>query len=166
MTANDPFDLLGLTPSFGLEQSQIERAYLARIMAAHPDRSGSSDRGEDAAALNAARHALLDPETRAGALLDRLGGPSASVCPDLPEGFLVEIMDARMGIEQALESGDTHEVDVWRRWAKEQEQDYLRRAGELFVRSDDLCEIRIHLNGWRYIARLLGQLPTPRGGGP
>jgi curved DNA-binding protein CbpA len=166
MTANDPFDLLGLPASFDLERSAIERAYLARIAAAHPDRAGAPDRGEHAAALNAARHALLHPETRAGVLLDRLEGPSASTCPELPEGFLLEIMDARMGIEQASESGDGAEAERWRRWALDQEAGFVRRAAELFAEPADLRAIRVHLNAWRYIVRLMEQLPAPRSGGP
>jgi len=167
-TGPDPYDALGLEPRFDLADTEIERAYLSRVASAHPD-AGAGAGGADPAALNEARVALLDPERRAGALLARLGGPSASDHKALPDGFLMEIMEVRTEIEGAIASGGEAEREKWERWADEQRAGFIAELTPMFARagervasgedaSDTLTEIRVRLNAWRYIERLIEQL--------
>ena len=160
--APDPFATLGLPVSFALSRQQVESAYLSRIAAAHPDHGNDADSPADAAALNDARRALLDDETRANLVLASRGGPSASDDDALPDGFLMEIMETRMEIESALASGDDAERARWSAWAVEQRGVYARGVGDgLDAASGDraaLGEIRRTLNAWRYIERLIEQL--------
>ena len=158
----DPFRALGLQPSFDLDRAAVERAYLARAAAAHPDlNQGEAD---DSATLNDARKALLNSESRANALLAALGGPSPSEHKALPYGFLVEIMQTRLEIEQAAEESDPEALARWKDWADDQRSDYINRISAAFAETDrspaSLAAIRETLNAWRYIERLIEQLPS------
>jgi molecular chaperone HscB len=103
----DAFDRLGLPRRFVLDAGVLERAYLARSRAVHPDfhLAGSSadlDASmELSAAVNEAYNTLRDSFARAEHLLALEGGPTASEHKQLPPGFLAEMLDAREEIEQA-----------------------------------------------------------------
>jgi len=104
---DDSFDRLGLPRRFVLDVGVLERAYLARSRAVHPDfhLAGSSadlDASlELSAAVNEAYNTLRDPFARAEHLLALEGGPTASEHKQLPPGFLAEMLEAREEIEQA-----------------------------------------------------------------
>lgn len=153
----DAFEILGLAPTFELSAQQVERAYLSRMAASHPDASGEED--EHAAALNEARSKLIDPERRALAVLARLGGPGPEVRA-LPAGFLPEIMGVREEVEAELGRGDEAARQKWRGWAQSQRLEYAARVGGLLAQGDagSLREARVQLNAWRYIERLAEQL--------
>lgn len=165
---SDPFATLGLPARFDLDPGAVERAYLARAAATHPDLADPATAdaaARAAAALNDAKAALLDPESRARALLAHLAPDAPATERDLPEGFLMEIMQTRMAIEEAVQSRDPQAVARWREWAADQRSSSIERLGALFAGLDDppdpgaLAEIRRRLNAWRYIERLLEQLP-------
>lgn len=158
----DPFDALGLPARFDLDPEAVRRAYLARIGAVHPDAMG--EQVEGAAELNLARGVLDDPESRAEALLVRLGGASRAQDKSLPDGFLAEIMEARERIEEALASGSPEARLESRRWADQQRRGALERVGAMFAGlggapdAERLRAIRRELNAWRYVERLIEQL--------
>lgn len=160
-STDNPFAILGLSPSYRLDRDAIERAYRVRLANAHPDVGGSEI---DPATLNQARTALLDGEQRAIVLLNLLGGPGASECKDLPDGFLMQMMMQRQEIEEAIESGGEEEREEWERWGVEQRKEYRERVGSMFNQldtepdADSLRAIRVQLNAWRYIERLIEQL--------
>lgn len=151
----DAFDRLGLEPRFDLAQGAIERAFLRRIAAVHPDASGED--GGEAAELADARRVLDDPERRAEALLSRLGGPGKED-RSLPEGFLVEIMSVREDIETDPDRRK------WSAWAEQRRAHHIERVARLFsglMDGDDPDRrraIRVELNAWRYAERLIEQL--------
>ncbi len=169
---SNPFALLGLPPRFDLDAPAIERSYLSRLAAAHPDvgeigdgPDGIDGIGEtDAAELNQARAILLDGEQRANALLEVLGGPNASACKDLPEGFLMEMMTRRQEIEEEIAQAGDQSRTRWEAWARDERAQYARSVGECFdalgeaPSPEKLVEIRVLLNAWRYIERLIEQL--------
>lgn len=165
----DAFDLLNLPPSFDIDPSRLQRAYLARAAQIHPDIAGGGGNDEEAARrsalLNEAKRTLENPERRADALLLRLGGPSREQERSLPEGFLMEIMETRMAIEEAIASGDPAERRKWEAWAEARRGEYIARVTELFNAlppppppPEALRGIRTELNAWRYIERLIEQL--------
>lgn len=177
----DPFDMLGLAPRFDLMPDQVERAYLARAAKVHPDLVGRGEEAErQAAELAAARATLDDPESRANALLARLGGPSKEADRSLPAGFLATIMELREQVEEAMASGDPVERKRQQGFAQERRREYMERVGGLFQAYETshdsavLASIRRELNAWRYIERLIEQLDpgydpakadfAPRGG--
>lgn len=164
-SASDPFDLLGVPARFDLSSAALQRAWLARTAALHPDRVGGDAEAAGALArLNRAKVILENPEERANALLARLGGPAKEADKSLPDGFLVEILETREEIEAAVASGDAAEREKWNDWAERERERYTREVGELFARAgepakpDVLKEIRVTLNAWRYIERLIEQL--------
>jgi DnaJ-domain-containing protein 1 len=158
-----PFETLGVPMRYAIERDQIERAYRARLSASHPD-AGGDQVGIDPATLNKARTTLLDDEQRAFVLLALLGGPDASQCKDLPDGFLMDMMMQRQEIEEAIESGGDAEREQWESWGIEQRRSYRDRVGAMFdalrdpAQDEDLRAIRVELNAWRYIERLIEQL--------
>src|SRR5262249_4446136 len=88
--SSDPFDVLGLPARFDLPPAEVQAAYLARSRTLHPDALGSesTEDGVRAAELNDAKRVLENPETRAEALLTRLGGPRKEQDRTLPPSFL------------------------------------------------------------------------------
>lgn len=169
MATNDPFDTLGLTPSFDLTPARIEGAYLQRAAASHPDLAGNSeDSGADSAALNHAKAILLDPESRAHALLARLEGdhpPDERARKALPDGFLMEIMTIRQDIEADLAGPDAEAKRTeWEAWGERRREESIGLVAELFEQAGEdpdperLRSIRTQLNAWRYVERLLEQL--------
>lgn len=162
---HDPFGELGLPATFELDPAQVDRAYLARVAALHPDLAGDDAEVQArSAALNQARDALRDPERRAGALLRRLGGPDKSQDKSLPDGFLVEMLEVRELIEEATRSKDPAELERWQRWAAERRAGHIARVAALFREAGPAPAeaarraIRRELNAWRYAERLIEQL--------
>ena len=164
-----PFEILGLPVSCAVTRAQIESAYLARIAGAHPDHAADGGpAGEPTAAeLNDARAVLLDEEKRFNLVHRALGGPSAGEDDSLPDGFLMEIMDARMEIEEATASGDAAEREKWAAWGEEQKAALRASASAQLERLESdadgdragtLRDVRRTLNAWRYYERLIEQL--------
>ncbi|MEZ6233153.1 MAG: DnaJ domain-containing protein [Phycisphaerales bacterium] len=164
--ATDPFAMLGLRATFDLTREQIERAYLAKAAALHPDTAGD-DAARDAAergsaALNQAARTLRDRERRANALLAHVGGPTKEADRSLPDGFLAQIMETRMQIE--ADAGDAEARARWERWAETERDAFARSVSAQFAAlavpatPESLAEIRRTLNAWRYIERLIEQL--------
>ncbi|MCW5767910.1 MAG: hypothetical protein KIT19_04440 [Phycisphaeraceae bacterium] len=173
----DPFDILGLPPRFDLDAKTIRRAHLARVASIHPDSHARRDESnsehhtqpEDdisrsAAALNAAKRTLEDPERRANALLKRLGGASKEEDRSLPDGFLLAIMELREGVESALASKDPAQRHAAEADAASRRDACIARVTDLFSSTgpvpsaETLRRIRVELNAWRYIERLIEQL--------
>lgn len=157
----DPFDALGLPARFDLADEEIERAYLARIARAHPDRAGGQT--ADSAALNRARTTLLDRERRGEALLRRLDGAEASADRSLPDGFLMEMMELRTEIDASIAARGDGARREWEAWAARRRDGHAASAGALFARAEAgdgsaLRDLRRELNAWRYTERLIEQL--------
>ncbi len=159
----NPFQALGLPVAYDIDRDRVERAYRTKLSQAHPD-AGGGDQPTDPATLNEARAAILDDEQRAIRLLAVLGGPDASACRDLPDGFLMDMMMTRQEIEAAIDSGGDEERAQWEEWGIAQRRAYRDQVSEMFKSlgsdpdMDELRTIRVLLNAWRYIERLIEQL--------
>jgi molecular chaperone HscB len=103
----DFFQRLGLPRRFAVDADELERAYLARSRAVHPDYHLAASASELAAslelaaALNEAYNTLRDPFARAEYLLTLDGGPSAGEHKQMPAAFLAEMLEAREEVERA-----------------------------------------------------------------
>ncbi|TVQ61354.1 MAG: hypothetical protein EA378_09065 [Phycisphaerales bacterium] len=165
-TEPDPFAQLALRPTFDLEPAALRKAYLARVAQLHPDLQGERNDEPDpqAAALNRARRVLEDPESRANALLIRLGGAASAEDKALPPGFLMEILDLRERIEATLAGGSPADRALCQEEADERRAAHIARIEALFralgdpPAPSDLAAIRTELNAWRYTERLIEQL--------
>jgi molecular chaperone HscB len=156
---SDPFALLGLPRRFSLDAAALRTAYLRRAAAAHPDRSSEagSDAARRSAELNDAKRVLDDPLLRAEALL----GPGASEAP-LPPDFLMEMMELRSGLDEALASGDREQVAALRQGGEAERDRLLAELAELLdpTGSGGLAEPTRHaarsaLCRLRYVLRLI-----------
>src|SRR5262245_39672932 len=118
---NDPFALLGLPREYELTAGAMQAAYLRLSATLHPDRVRDPVEQQAAAAraaqLNDARAILVNDERRADALLRLVGGPSKEQLKALPDGFLQEMMQVRMEMEEALAGGTAAERSRLEQWA-------------------------------------------------
>lgn len=109
---SDHFDRLGLPRRFALDGAELERQYLARSRAVHPDFHSTSSAGDLAASLelsaavNEAYNTLRDPFTRAEYLLLLEGGPTATEQRQVPPAFLAEMLELREQVEEARAGGE------------------------------------------------------------
>ena len=164
----DHFEILGLPQQITLEEADIERAYLARSRAIHPDFHQLGSTAERAAsvqlsaALNEAYTTLKDPFIRANYLLQLEGGPTASEVKDIPPEFLEEMLELRMQIAE-LEP-DSPESEAMERDLIRRQDDLLAQVRTLFEsglssnKENGLRRIRQLLNAAKYVRNLLRDL--------
>jgi molecular chaperone HscB len=171
--ANSPFGLLGLPPRFDLDEAELHRRFIQASAAAHPDRFtdplDQADAAERAAAINDAYRTLKDPESRANALLALLGGAASGDDKSLPPDLLMEMMEVRERMEDAIASADEKAMRELIQWAHEQRSEHLQRVGELLKRAQEtpagaareaaLKNVRLELNALRYFQRMIEQSP-------
>jgi molecular chaperone HscB len=166
---------LGLPRRFPVDPAAVEREYLARSRAVHPDfhRLGTSAEQraslELSAALNEAYLTLKDPVRRLEYLLTIQGGPTAQQEKNLEQAFLMEMLDLRERIEQARASADRAGVAAIEGELTAMQADRVQQAAGLFDRLDELpqdhpdrtrlmAEIRRGLNAVKTIQTLLRDL--------
>lgn len=171
---HNPFALLGVEPRFDLDEQELQRRFIAASAESHPDRSTDPEQQAElarrAAQINRAYRTLCDLESRGNALLDLLGGPSASAEKTLPEGLLEEMLDVRERMDQAQSTGDRKELHELEDWAQSRRERAVKKIAKLF-RSTPIGEsnadtpdlqilraVRIQLNGLRYYLRMIEQL--------
>lgn len=104
----DPFDTLGLVPTFDLDVAAAERVVRELSRALHPDRHANAPPSARRAALgksievNDAWRTLKDPVTRALALLRRLGVDlEESKEPPADPAFLMDVITLRETLTEA-----------------------------------------------------------------
>lgn len=173
MLDQDHFERLGLPRRFALDETELERNYLARSRALHPDFHQLASTGEQQASLemtarlNEAASILRDPFKRAEYLLTLAGGPSASEQKEMPAEFLEEMLELRMAIEELRES-EPHDSPSRQEMEKRlsarraamiqgvaTDFDALAQTGE---RATVLRNVRRRLNALKYLQNLLRDL--------
>jgi molecular chaperone HscB len=165
------FDRLGLTRRFVLDANELERAYLARSRAVHPDYHTTGSSGdlnaslELSAAVNEAYNTLRDPFSRAEHLLALAGGPSASEQKQMPPAFLAEMLEAREEIERAR--GNAAETDRLASAFATRFDKLMSEVGGLFQQVETtpnankanlLLRVRGLLNAAKYVRGLIRDL--------
>jgi molecular chaperone HscB len=104
------FERLGVPRRFDLNADEVERNYLERSRALHPDFHQLAATAEQrasmelTAALNEAYATLRQPFRRAEYLLALERGPSASEHKEMAPAFLEEMLELRMEIEELREA--------------------------------------------------------------
>jgi molecular chaperone HscB len=162
---DDPFDLLGLPPRFDLDEADLHRRYLAASAQTHPDRFrdplDQADAAERAAHINAAHRTLKDVEQRAWALLRRLRPRNPAAAQDdqkLPPDLLMEMMEIRERLDDAVARNDAAALTQMRAWAESQRQARLAAIAAAFAKND-LQAVPVQLNALRYVQRMREQMP-------
>lgn len=108
----NPFETLGLEPSFALDLALLEQRQRELNRAVHPDRHTAKGAGERRQALNRAMdvnlayRTLRDPAARAEALFELLGAGGAREATISDPVLLLEIMEQREALEQARRAQD------------------------------------------------------------
>ncbi|MCE9589658.1 MAG: Fe-S protein assembly co-chaperone HscB [Planctomycetes bacterium] len=167
----NPFETLGLPARFDLDEADLHKRFIRLSSDHHPDRYtdalDQADAAERSAVVNEAYRALRDPESRANALLAVMGGPAIGDDKELPEGFLLEVMEVRERMDEVLAEGDHAAVDELTRWVEAERGARLKAVGELFIkaggqggetRAAALRDIRRELNALRYFERMAERL--------
>ncbi len=172
MNNTDHFARLGLPRRFALDDDTLERQYLARSRAVHPDfhaAGASADLAaslELSAAINEAYNTLKDPFLRAEYLIKLEGGPSAADQKEMPAEFLMEMLEAREQIEESR--GDASAIA---RLNEEFQLRYAALLAEIASHFDaydggagtessevHLNQIRAFLNAAKYVRGLIRDL--------
>ncbi|MEM9416077.1 MAG: Fe-S protein assembly co-chaperone HscB [Planctomycetota bacterium] len=167
---DDPFELLGIEPVFELDPSTLQAQFLSASARCHPDRFTDPLEQADAAdrmsRVTQAYRQLSDPESRAHALL-ALRGDSADTEGEatkaLPPDLLMEMMEVREALDDAIALGDQPSIEKHRDWAQQKQADYLTSIGKLFEEppsEQNSAAIRLELNALRYMVRMLEQMPA------
>jgi molecular chaperone HscB len=164
----DHFERLGLPKRFSLDAAALEREYLARSRALHPDYHQLASSAEQAAsvelsaALNEAYTTLKDPFRRAEYLLRLGGGPLASELKDVPPEFLEEMLELRMEI--AGLAPDSPAARAMEKQLTERRDGLLAEVGQLLDgltpenRGARLADARRRLNATKYVQNLIRDL--------
>jgi molecular chaperone HscB len=164
----DHFQRLGLPRRFSLDAAALEREYLARSRALHPDFHQLGSAAEQAAstelsaALNEAYTTLKDPFKRAEYMLRLEGGPSASEQKEMPADFLEEMLELRMEI--AGLTPDSPEAQAMEKQLADRRDALLGSVGRLLdgltadTRAEQLKDARRLLNATKYVQNLIRDL--------
>lgn len=167
----DPFALFGLAKRFSIDEAQAKLAYLRLLAAAHPDRAGSgvlaaSEAARSSAAINDAYRSIATPFARAETLLrmhSAVTPPSEALAPT----FLVEMMELRESLDEAIASAETTRISDIRRGAEECRAARFTTLASLLDRAVAApphlaaplyAEARCALNELRYVERVLDRV--------
>lgn len=164
--AGDPFATFGVARAFSLDVAAM-RPRLVRLLAeCHPDRAGTdpvrqAEAARRSAEINAAFRTLQSPLLRAEALLALAGSrplPSDALAP----AFLMEMMETREALDEAIAADDGARIAELRREAEARRAD-LHAA--LAARLDapiptpaDAQAARQDLAALRYVERILERI--------
>jgi molecular chaperone HscB len=164
---SDHFARLGLPRRFAIDASELERQYLARSRAVHPDfhtggpTADLAASTELSAAMNEAYTSLRDPFARAEYLLALMGGPSAADQKKMPAAFLMEMLEAREQVEEATAGNNACESQKAELLSGFQSRydDLLAEVADGFANPQpDLPAIRERLNAAKYVKGLIRDL--------
>lgn len=161
---SDPFTLFDLPLRFDLDEADLQSRFIRASAAAHPDRHidpiAQAEAAELSAEINEAYVTLRDPEQRAHALLKLLAGDATADSKALPPDLLMEVMEVREEMEQAVASDDKAALVRLRQWAEDQRRGRLETVANLFTADVvDAAAILLQLNALRYAERMLEQMP-------
>lgn len=136
---SDPFELLGVEPSFELDLAELERRHQLRSLELHPDRLVGRPRSERrellslAMSVNEAYRTLKNPVTRATALAQRLGhGIREGAEPPADPRLLMRMMEYREELREAGDRSDLARVEELAAEVQELERTARTELSEVF----------------------------------
>ena len=180
-----PFELLGLPPAFDVDTEELRKRLLRFSRLVHPDFFGSASPAvralaeHNTAELNSAHEVLADDFRRAVRVLADLGGPDEKAERQMPQVFLMEVLEWNEALEdaRAAEPGAPPRValDALRHELGERRTQLMRDVGallrELLAAPDQgasaarlarLTDVRRLLNAVRYVDRTLSEMEALR----
>jgi molecular chaperone HscB len=172
-----PFEVLGLPLAFAVDTDDLRRRLLRFSRMMHPDYFAAAEpelralAERNSAELNRAHEILSDDGRRADYLVTRLGGPSESEQRQMPQEFLMEVLEWNETLDDARGAGpgsperaalDTLESAL--RTART--QTLADVAGGLTPLPEPgsaaLFDTRKRLNGLRYLNKTLNEIAALR----
>ena len=166
----DAFAVFGLEPRFGLDAEALRKRLLKLSRRLHPDFFGADAEQRalaerNSAELNAAYATLANDFARASLLVAVRGGPDSDSERQMPQAFLMEVMEWNETLETAREGPQGEAVAKVEPLAAELAEARgaaMARAGELLDAGQDPTEARRQLNAVRYVDRALEQIEELR----
>ncbi len=162
------FELFGLAPAWEVDRKALRRALLQLQRLTHPDHAGATDQAERAnAALNHAHEVLSDAFLRADELIRRLGGPEESAERQMPQEFLMEVLEWNEALDDAAEaapgSAEREALGPLAEQLRAQREEVLSEVGAALTPlppsgAADLGPLRRRLNAVRYLSRALERI--------
>ncbi|MFT4537746.1 MAG: molecular chaperone HscB [Planctomycetota bacterium] len=171
----NPFEVLGLEQSIEIEHGAVRKRLLRLSRLTHPDfftaePAELQELAEHASAqLNAASKQLDDPIRRADWLVNELGGPKEEEDRQMPQAFLMEVLEWNETLEEAKQAGtgNNSELDALESELDSQRSDLLASLIQTLTPLPErggasLAGLRRTLNAVRYIDRTLGEIRNLR----
>jgi molecular chaperone HscB len=161
----DPFQTLGVEPSFTLDLGALEQRHRDLSRALHPDRFTGRPASERRQALsraievNEAFRALRDPLQRAEAILRRSGVQRAEGQEPKPDAaFLMDVMELREALTDARRAGDLDRVTTLAAGVRAREQETRQALAALFGTVPlAIAAVEQRLGELRYFQRFLAE---------
>jgi len=170
-----PFELLGVEPRAELDTKELRARLLRFSRIVHPDFYGTDPELRALAETNTARlneaHGILgDDFARVDWIVKLLGGPSEADDRQMPQAFLMEVLEWNEALEEARDADGTQLpaslVELEPTWIGERAAT-LRSAIERLTPFPEreapvLADVRKSLNAVRYLDRALRELEALR----
>lgn len=168
-----PFALLGVEVAQDLDAKALRRRLLQLSRRLHPDFFGSADEAtrqlaeHHMAELNSAFEVLEDEFARAARILVLLGAPSEEEERQMPQAFLMEVLEWNEALEEAREtaigSPERQALGALESELTEKRAELMAAVGRALSPlpepgAPSLTEQRKTLNAVRYVDRALGEL--------
>lgn len=134
----NPFQTLGLTPTFALDAAELEQRQRELNRAVHPDRHASKSSGERRLALgramdiNQAYRALRDPASRAEALFELLGAHAMEERSMTDPVLLGEMLEQRELLDEVRRDKDLKRLGELKQRMLEREQQIVSALSQAF----------------------------------
>jgi molecular chaperone HscB len=143
---DDPFATLGLPVRYRIDAARLRGAHVRLMAAAHPDRAATpveaAEFARRASLINEAQRTLADPVRRAEAILRLIGAPSNEGAT-LPQSFLIEAMELREALDEAIAAGDHARIQSLRDDAIAKRDEAIAELDERFDRLDRLTGVGV-----------------------
>jgi molecular chaperone HscB len=173
---SNPFELLGLAPSFAIEPELLEQRQRDLNRALHPDRHAGKSPGERREALgrsmdvNRAYRTLRDPASRAEALFELLGESWSSERTVTDPTLLGEMLEQREQLDEIRRNKDMERLKLLAREMRARESALVEQMARAFQPLTDalpvpaggarpqLSTVRRLLTELRYVRRFVEEV--------
>jgi molecular chaperone HscB len=172
-----PFETLGLAPAWKVDAAALRKRLLALTRRTHPDFFADAEPQQrelaerNSALANQAYETLSDDLARADWLVTWLGGPREGELRDMPQTFLMEVLEWNEALEEARDAAPgspaRERLSALARELASAREAALARLGGLLEPSPErgaaaLAAARRELNALRYVRRTLDQIEALR----
>ena len=171
-----PFAVLGLPETYAVDGRELRKRLLRYSRQLHPDFFATAPEGvqelaeRNTAELNDAHELLTDDCLRAAWLVSARGGPDEKALRDMPQAFLMEVMEWNEALEEAQGAApgapERAALETLGTELTEQRDALIERVAELLgevpTAPERLADTRRALNAIRYVDRTLTEMERLR----